>query len=76
MTTYYMTSKRGSETGYWLKCKAATLTGAKREAAAEYDASYINAVLVIAEGDNVIEPRREIASKSNTIDAKWVNHDR
>lgn len=75
MTTYYMTSERSSETGYWEKCKAGTLAGAKREATAEYGAGYIDAVLLIAEGDDVTEPRREIASKSSAAGAKWVNHD-
>jgi len=68
-----MTSKRCSEIGYWKKCKATTLNGAKREASAEYGAGYIDAVLVIAEGDNVIELRHEIASKSIGA-TKWVNH--
>lgn len=74
MTAYYMTSKRNNETGYWEKCIAATLTGAKREATARYGAGYSDAVLVIAKGDNVIEPRREIASKANTIGAKWADY--
>lgn len=69
-----MTSKHNSETGYWEKCKATTLTGAKREATTKYGAGYIDAVLVIAEHDHGgYEQRHEIASKSNAANAKWVN---
>jgi hypothetical protein len=75
MTTYYMTSRRSSEIGYWTKCKAITLTGAKREAAARYKGGYRDEVLIIAEGDNLTEPRRERASKKNILGAKWRNYD-
>lgn len=72
--TYYMTSKRNSEIGYWVKCKATTLTGAKREATKRYGDGYINAVLVIAKGGTATEPPYEIASKSNAAGAKWINY--
>ena len=78
MSIYYMTSTRNSEISYWRKCKATTLIGAKREATAEYGAGYLDAVLVIAEGDDddVIGPEREIASKSNAAGSKWVKLNR
>jgi len=71
----YMTSKRSSDISYWVECKSTTLIGAKREATAEYGSGYIDAVLMIAEGDNVTEQRREIAYKANMPGAKWVNRD-
>ena len=75
MTTYYMTSMSFSELGYWEKCNATTLSGAKREATAEYGAGYLDAKLVIAEGDGLTEPRREVAGKSNAPGTKWINYD-
>jgi len=75
MTTYYMTSKRNSEVGYWEKCKATTLTGAKREATTAYSSGYLDAIIAIAEGDGITEPRREISSKLNSAHAKWANHE-
>ena len=66
MTTYYMTARRNNETGYWLPCKATTLTGVKREATAEYRDGYRDAVIVIANGDGITEPRQVIASKRVT----------
>lgn len=72
MTTYYMTSKRNNETGYWEQCKATTLDAAKREATREYGAGYLDAVLMIAVGDNVTEERRVIATRPNTANGKWA----
>jgi len=74
MTTYYMTSHRISEIGYWEKCNATTLIGAKREATRKYGAGNTDTVLIIAEGDNITEPRRNVASKSSYW-LDWVNHD-
>ena len=66
MNTYYMTTQRSSETGYWVPCKATTLVAAKREATAAYKSGYLDAMIVIANGDGITEPRQVIASKHGT----------
>ena len=68
---YYMTFKYKDKTVPWERCKATTLTGAKREVGRVYGAAYREAVLVIAEGDNASGPLREIASRKNMPGAKW-----
>ena len=68
--TYYMTDTL-SDLAIWEKCKATTLIGAKREATAKYGGGFAH-VLVIAEGDDVTSPRREIVRKLNAVGAKWL----
>ena len=68
---YYMTFKYKDKTVPWERCKATTLTGAKREVGRVYGAAYREAALLIAEGDNASGPLREIASRKNMPGAKW-----
>lgn len=69
MTTYYITSTRPSETGYWQPVGAATLRGAKCAAQRQFGSGYHDATLLVAVGDDVVQPRQVVARKAP--DARW-----
>ena len=71
MGNYYMTIKMMSESSIWEKCKSQSLVAAKKEATRKYLDGYIDAEIVIAQGDNVKTQRYEVARKENTIGGKW-----
>lgn len=47
MKSYYMTAKNNSTIGYWEKCNATTLAGAKREATKECGEGYVADVICV-----------------------------
>ncbi len=71
MTPYYRTATSNTTRGYWEKCKAKTLTGAKREATAAYSGNYMYETTLISVGDDVTEPRQILATKKLTA-SRWV----
>ena len=72
---YYIIFKSCSEVWYWKECRAATLTAAKRAATAEFGGRYVDAVLQVAVGDDITEPRTVVAEKRNAAGEKWYTPD-
>jgi len=71
---YYMVSTRNNQHSYWERCKATTLTGAKREATREYGEGFVDSILMVATAQSDDELRQVLATKSNAPGSRWVNN--
>lgn len=67
---YYMTSKSSGEVGMWEPCSATSLRGAKAECTRRYGMGWRDALLCVAQGDDIHEERHIVARRRNTA-TRW-----